>query len=145
MAGVGGYQRPSKPAAVSGPGAASQRTDGGPGETMTQAARYISGMPYGEGQQINGLAQAAPLAAAPDAPTAAPIAVTPIHAPTERPDEPLTAGSPFGPGPGPEVLPEMPAPQPEVDVAAAAIRAAYIRYPSPYLRGLVQQLEQEGR
>jgi hypothetical protein len=26
---------------------------------------------------------------------------TPLFAPTERPDEPITAGAPFGPGPGP--------------------------------------------
>lgn len=30
-----------------------------------------------------------------------------------RPDQPLTAGAPGGPGPGPEVLPAMPAPNPE--------------------------------
>jgi len=27
--------------------------------------------------------------------------VTPLFAPTERPDEPITAGAPFGPGPSP--------------------------------------------
>jgi hypothetical protein len=30
--------------------------------------------------------------------------VTPLTAPTERPDEPLTAGMDFGPGPGSEAL-----------------------------------------
>lgn len=29
---------------------------------------------------------------------------TPLGAPTERPDEPLTEGNPLGPGAGPEVL-----------------------------------------
>ena len=47
MAERGGYRTPSNPAPVSGPGALSQRTDGGP----TQGATYISGLPYGEGQQ----------------------------------------------------------------------------------------------
>jgi hypothetical protein len=36
------------------------------------------------------------------APSQTPI--TPLFAPTERPDEPITAGVPIGPGPGPEVL-----------------------------------------
>ena len=37
MAGRGGYQAPTNPAAISGPGALSQRTDGGP----TQPAQYM--------------------------------------------------------------------------------------------------------
>ena len=41
--GRGGYRAPSNPAPVSGPGALSQRTDGG----ATQPATYISGLPYG--------------------------------------------------------------------------------------------------
>ena len=28
----------------------------------------------------------------------------PLDAPTQRPDEPVTAGAPVGPGPGPEIL-----------------------------------------
>lgn len=32
---------------------------------------------------------------------------TPINAPSMRPDEPVTAGMPFGPGPGPEALAPM--------------------------------------
>ncbi len=42
MAEQGGYRAPSSPAPVSGPGALSQRTDGGP----TQGAKYVSGLPY---------------------------------------------------------------------------------------------------
>jgi hypothetical protein len=30
--------------------------------------------------------------------------ITPLYAPTQRPDEPITAGSIMGEGPGPEVL-----------------------------------------
>lgn len=109
MAGKGGYQRPEKPATVSGPGKYSQRTDGGPSVAdAKQAAQYISGMPYGEGQEINNIAQSAPMAAAPAAPTASPLdamaamqtpsTVTPFSAPTERPNEPVTTGVPVGPG-----------------------------------------------
>lgn len=32
------------------------------------------------------------------------IAAPPLDAPTQRPHEPVTAGAPVGPGPGPEVL-----------------------------------------
>jgi len=102
----GGYRRPANPAPVSGPGALSRRTDGGP----TQGARYMRGGSYGEGQELMGLQQAAPMAASPQAPT--PMAATPrelppvvgLTEPTQRPDEAPTFGMPFGAGPGPEVL-----------------------------------------
>ena len=105
MAGKGGYQRPTSPAPVSGPGALSQRTDGGPGST--QAARYISGLPFGEGQQMMDLQQSAPMAAS-AAPSQAATAggapapaanVVPLNAPTQRPNEPVTHGADVGPGP----------------------------------------------
>jgi hypothetical protein len=53
----GGYRKPSNPAPVSGPGALSQRTDGGP----TQPATYISGLPQGEGQATYDQQLAAPM------------------------------------------------------------------------------------
>lgn len=93
-AGHGGYRKPNNPAPVSGPGAKSQRTDGGPADT--QAAKYVSGLPYGEGQAMMETQQAAPMAAA--APAPAPI--VPLNAPSQRPDEPVTAGADAGPGPG---------------------------------------------
>lgn len=102
----GGYQKPSNPAPVSGPGALSRRTDGGP----TQGAKYMSGGQYGEGQALQEMQRSAPMAAAPKTNVPAPkmqAAMTPvtgIFAPTERPDEPFTTGMPFGAGPGPEVL-----------------------------------------
>lgn len=95
MAGKGGYQAPNNPAPVSGPGALSQRTDGGPADT--QAAQYISGLPYGEGQAMMAQQQAAPMAASAQMPAPAPI--VPLNAPTQRPNEPVTAGANAGPGP----------------------------------------------
>ena len=59
----GGYRKPTNPAPVSGPGSLSKRTDGGPADT--QAAKYISGLPYGEGQAMMDIQNSAPLAAAP--------------------------------------------------------------------------------
>lgn len=95
MAQHGGYRKPANPAPVSGPGALSQRTDGGPADT--QAAKYVSGLPYGEGQALMDIQSAAPMAAAAETPQPAPI--VPIHAPTQRVDEPVTHGANAGAGP----------------------------------------------
>lgn len=95
MAGKGGYQAPNNPAPVSGPGAMSQRTDGGPADT--QAAKYVSGLPYGEGQEMMNIQQSAPMAASAAMPAPAPI--IPLKAPTQRPGEPVTAGANAGLGP----------------------------------------------
>jgi len=102
--GHGGMRRPNNPAPVSGPGRLSRRTDG-------QGARYMAGGEYGEGQEMMDLQTSAPMSKT-EAPAARPRASrgqaaaaeiarpTPLFAPTERPDEPITAGAPFGPGPG---------------------------------------------
>ena len=107
--GHGGMRRPNNPAPVSGPGRLSRRTDG-------QGARYMTGGEYGEGQEMMDLQTSAPMSKT-EAPAARPRASrgqaaaaeiarpTPLFAPTERPDEPITAGAPFGPGPGPDMLP----------------------------------------
>lgn len=106
MAEHGGYRRPANPApeGSSGPGKFSKRTDGGPSvDNAKQAAQYISGQDYGQGQEINSLAHAMPLSAAPSADSATQISSpapmpTAFNAPTERPNEPVTHGSPVGPG-----------------------------------------------
>jgi|688.fasta_scaffold1011448_2 hypothetical protein len=88
---------------VSGIGAQSKRTDL---NVSQQPTRYISGLPYGEGQATYEQQKAAPMAINPLAEVASEI--TPITAFTQRPEEPITAGMDFGAGPGPEVLPMMP-------------------------------------
>ncbi len=96
MAERGGYRAPSNPAPVSGPGALSQRTDGGP----TQGATYIPGLPYGQGQETYANQVAAPMAGnsyAMEMPTE-------LMAPTQRPNEPITSGIDIGAGPGSEAL-----------------------------------------
>lgn len=82
---------------------------GGAGQSGTQPARYISGLGYGEGQATMAQQQAAPMAGPTKSKAASPLVgmmapLTPLTAPTERPDEPLTAGMDFGPGPGSEAL-----------------------------------------
>ena len=116
----GGYRKPTNPAPVSGPGSLSQRTDGGPADT--QAAKYISGLPYGEGQEMMNIQNSAPMAAAPSieqssmpsglasAAASQPIQATPFNAPTAMPDVPVTDGADLGAGRGMEAL-ALPSPQ----------------------------------
>jgi hypothetical protein len=108
MAQQGGYRKPENPAPSSGPGALSQRTDGGP----AQGAKYMSGMPYGE----NTMAQqtAAPMSGGSPMPSAASASMpmpTPLMAPTSRPNEPITSGIDVGEGPGSSAL-NLPTEQP---------------------------------
>lgn len=82
---------------------------GGNGQSGKQPVRYISGLPYGQGQATMAQEQAAPMAATeqtfiPSAPLRNLPQVTPITEPTQRPNEPVTAGSPIGPGAGTEAL-----------------------------------------
>jgi hypothetical protein len=104
----GGYRKPANPAPTSGPGSLSQRTDGGP----AQGAKYISGLPYGEGRATYDQQTAAPMAAAaptpptPEVPSGPPMLS--LNDPTQRPDEPLTAGLNIGEGPGAEVMRNVP-------------------------------------
>lgn len=156
MAGVGGYQKPTNPAAFSGVGAQSQRTDGGPSMDEKQAARYISGGSYGEGKDLMNIQQSAPMNAAPATPRPAfdasmlpplPEGITPLNSPTQRPEEPLTAGVAFGEGENapPPVIPLINNAIPQNDTIAKTIRDTYAAYPSPGLYNLVRKLEQEGR
>lgn len=136
----GGYQRPQHPAAVSGPGKLSKRTDGFGMPQGQQAPQEVTGLPYGENQEVNQLASEAPLAAAPVEPIL-PSLPPPINSPSAYPDQPVTAGS--SAGPGPNRVPSTS--QQETDVVAAAVRIAYASAPSPQLRSLVNYLEQQGR
>lgn len=90
--GHGGYRRPANPAPVSGPGAMSARTDGGPSNPV----RDLPNAKYGENQAFRDAQQAAPMAASgPDL-----SSIIPMGAASQRPEEPITAGMPFGPGGG---------------------------------------------
>ena len=89
---------------------------GGNGQSgdATQAAKYVPGLPYGEGQALMQAQQSAPLAAAPSieqssmpsglASAAASQPMVSLNAPSQRPDEPVTFGANAGPGPGIEAL-----------------------------------------
>lgn len=106
-AGNGGYRRPTNPAPVSGPGALSKRTDGGPGHKL--AAVKLPDAGYGEQKDFQAIQSGAPIAKAGAAvpSTAAPAPSTPppgLGDPTMNPDQPVTAGANAGDGPGSEVL-----------------------------------------
>jgi len=145
---------------TSGPGAQSRRTDGGP--ASKQAQRYIAGMPnYGDGQELMDLQASAPMASAPQTPAPSRTAITqaaqqgaqgapaaaqqltPLLAPSQRPSEPVTAGSPLGAGPGPEALGIMPGQQ-MGGTSAKQIVQSLAAHPdaSPELRSLASVLGQ---
>ena len=84
---------------------------GGNGQNGTQAARYIPGLPYGEGEQTYATQTAAPMAG--PTPIEGMPPITPLNAPTQRPEEPITAGVDFGPGPNSTVI-NLPNTQPTV-------------------------------
>jgi len=88
---------------VSGPGKDARRTDL---NVSKQPVRYISDGTYGEGQELLGLQQGADMAGpTPDMKPNKSISsyfsskpLTQLTAPSERFDEPQTAGMPFGDG-----------------------------------------------
>lgn len=97
-------EQPMNPlAGAAGPGPFSTRTDN---LTFKSDA-------YGQGVENAAIKAGAPLAKTPDvnptsrsdmgmAPSQQPV--TPLFAPSQRPDEPITAGIAMGPGAGPEAL-----------------------------------------
>jgi hypothetical protein len=90
----GGYRQPMNPAPVSGPGALSQRTDGGAVEGMTQPAQSYTGGSYGNNKEMAEQQGGAVLAGNPMPPMIS------LDMPTQFPDEPLSAGANYGEGPG---------------------------------------------
>lgn len=131
--GRGGYQRPSSPAAASPPGALSQRTDG------HVPVQNVTGLPYGDNKAANAAQRAAPLnpqgggRPAPAGGGARPaLGPEGIFGASTRPNEPLTAGVDFGPGPG---APQVPRFDEDVNYLVRAI-AAENPHLADYLLGL---------
>lgn len=124
---------PAKPAPVSGPGALSQRTDGGPG-SQNQPIRVASGQPYGQRQALEGAQRAAPLpattgsAGSTAAPAASPQGLMPdidgLFAPSTRP-------GPGGPAPTRQYVPDDP---------NLLLKAIYEAFPHPEIARLMRAL-----
>lgn len=138
MAGKGGYQAPSKPAPVSGPGRLAKRTD-------SQPIRELPNAEYGGAAEFRTLQQQAPLPKTPAVPSAsgggAAGGPSPVGFgdPTSRPDEPVTAGADLGPGPG---MAALGLPDPNDDLRAR-LWAAYQLYPTEDLRELLESLDED--
>ena len=103
-------------AGASGPGKFSKRTD-----------MNMGSIAYGEGVETAAIQAGAPLAKTADVrgmpagqvrEAAAQAPVTPLFAPSTRPDEPITSGIAMGAGPGPEVLGMQPVQEKLSDVLA---------------------------
>src|SRR6266704_1853510 len=108
--GHGGARTPANPAPVSGPGKFSQRTDGGP----SQVRSVVPDQPYGDAKQQMADQSLQPMAGqepvngsgglpnvsgvSPLEPHSTPYSAGDFNAPSSRPNEPITAGVPIGPG-----------------------------------------------
>jgi hypothetical protein len=121
---------------------------GGAGQSGTQPARYMSGLPYGQGQAQMQQQTAAPMAGSSTPTTTSsqrptPPSIKTLTEPSETLNRPITHGMPFGPGAGPEVI-NTPAqiPQdrnPSVDI----IKALYQQDPrNEDLRYIIESLPQ---
>jgi len=107
--------------AVSGvPGAGyPNRTD-----IAAQPVRAAGGQPYGRRGAQEAAQRAVPLPQARELPT-------PLHAPSQRPDEPVTAGIPVGPGRNSmSVQAGRPIPPGSADDVLMALQDAYRLFPS---------------
>lgn len=112
--GHGGYRRPTHPAAASGPGRLSRRTDG------RQPVRELPNAKYGEGQAFEDAQRMAPMAESAGGRAAQPSMaapdlsqIVPMDAPSQLPDQPVTAGLPMGDGAGSTMAPQQPSLTPE--------------------------------
>ena len=137
---------------------------GTPGKTygnrsdLTQPIRAVNNEPYGQKQALLAAQKAIPLpseqgAAAPS-PSQATMPVGTAAAPgppvlpgqndftrpTDRPAEPVTAGLPIGPGPGPEALSANTQAPP--DLIGAQLRAVFAQYPNDDLLRVMALHEQ---
>jgi len=151
--GHGGYRRPEHPASVSGPGAHSRRTDGGPGSTHSyQSVSTAPDQPYGDAKQQAADQKLVPMAGQKPLPT--PPSMTPpgqdaefqmpafqgvpLDAPTQRPNEHISTGANFGSTPGPEILTGNGGAQP----GTGAMTALLSKYAATDASGVIGQLLQ---
>lgn len=104
-----------------------------------QPIRVASGQPYGQRKAQEDAQRAIPL---PDF-TPAGAHGSPYR-PTDRPDEPVTAGLPMGPGPGPEILTPMPLRTSDEPPTLELLQLMMRQSPSNELRSLIEEAEYGG-
>jgi hypothetical protein len=93
-------------------------------------AETVPGQPYGVAAEQKRAMGVVPMASGRQAPPR-------LDAPSARPSEPVQAGLPSGPGPGPEALGGMDGGQ----LTRATLQALMRRYPSPTIRRLLMDME----
>jgi hypothetical protein len=106
------------------------------------AKQTATGQTYGEAKKQMDAQSAVPMAAAPtdSAPQIQPGQLGAFNRPTERPDEPLTAGASFGAGPTPRTQFAVPTSDPVL----TELRALYSAYPSTELADMLDSYVREG-
>jgi hypothetical protein len=115
------------------------------------AAKAAPGQTYGEAGKQVAAQRAVPMAAPPtdvapspqpQQPRMAPGSMGPLSRPTERPNEPVTAGAPFGPG-RTQQLGGYIGPR-NSDPILDELRALYATYPSDELADMLDSYIREG-
>lgn len=126
-----------------------------------QAVQVATGQPYGVAGQQAAAEKAIPLpnsGATPPVPTRPAVPQSssvqlppgqpvqtgptpvPLHAPTQNPAEPVTAGIDSGPGPGSEIMGITP----DHQMLLAKLRGVYSQAPDEDIRGMIEQLQTRG-
>lgn len=114
---------------------------------QSPAMMAARGQTYGKRKEQMDAQRAVPMAPSPTGtpqPVRRPTPNAPgsLTAPTARPNEPITAGAPFGPGPGPEAM-GLPMIRPSEDVAVSELRRIMMSYPSDELADLLDAYESQ--
>lgn len=99
-----------------------------------QAVRTAPSQTYGDAKAQADAQRVVPLPQMREPLSPGPVTATPLNAPTARPTEPLTAGMPMGPGPGPGVM------MPAVDPTVETLRAAVMQFSTPGALALLEKL-----
>jgi hypothetical protein len=110
------------------------------------AAQAAKGQTYGEAGKQMEAQRAVPMGAPPTAvqpqrPSMRPGQGGPLTRPTERPNEPVTAGASFGPGPTPSRSMMVPR---NNDPVLDELRALYMQFPSDELADMLDSYVREG-
>lgn len=124
---------------------------GTPGKTYQNRSDLrgatVKGQEYGaaKAQQESMAAVPMPQAQPPPAAPVGPRVISPdetptLRGPSARPDEPITAGLPFGPGRNPSPFDSTGANAASDDVVDR-LRSLYMAFPTPELRELLEQID----
>lgn len=112
----------------------------------TKVARQaVKGQTYGKAKQQLDAQKAVPMAApatpTPTRPTVTPGQFGPLNRPSERPNEPITAGASFGPGYTPRNRITLPR---AYDPVLTELAALYQAFPTPELADMLDSYIREG-